>query len=165
MGFVPGLCPASYIHSLGEDLPTPPPNCPERRVQCLWITEAKRKQEGGSDSARGLEEAQSQASHSPDSLHWLCTAFHPSISKPLSSSSSPGSWVIISINRRKQGPKPGGGNFPLNEALTGYPANPGPPRPRLLPQAPGGRVLQREAKARLISPLPVPSQRGNQSLA
>ena len=130
---MPGLCPA---YTLWEDLPTPPPNCPEWRVQRLWITEAKSRQEGGSESAWGLEKAQGQA----------CTgfvlhsgAFHPSISKSLSSYSSPGSWVIISINRRKLGPKPSGGNFPLNEALTQCPENPGPPKPRLLPQALGCR--------------------------
>ena len=31
---------------------------------------------------------------------------------------------MISINRRKLGPKPRGGNFPLNEALTLVPREP-----------------------------------------
>ena len=119
--------PVSCTHSLGTLPPAPTPSSPERGVWCLWITEAKsaRLEEVTQHGGWGRPRAR------PPTPRTICTvlctqpsAFHPSISKPLSSCSSPGSWVMISINRRKLGPKPRGGNFPLNEALTLVPREP-----------------------------------------
>lgn len=109
--FRPGLCPA---HTLWEHH-LQPPSSPERGVWCLWITEAKsaRMEEVTQHGGTGGPRARPPTPRTIRTV--LCTqpsAFHPSISKPLPNCSSPGSWVMISINRRKLGPKPRGGNFP-----------------------------------------------------
>ena len=119
--------PVSCTHSLGTPPPAPTPSSPERGVWCLWITEAKsaRMEEVTQHGGWGRPRARPPTPRTIRTV--LCTqpsAFHPSNPKPLSSCSSPGSWVMISINRRKLGPKPRGGNFPLNEALTLVPMEP-----------------------------------------
>lgn len=63
---------ACVPHTLSGNAPSPlppSPSCPERGVWCLWITEAKSSQDGGSDSAQGLGKAQGQVSHSQDNSH------------------------------------------------------------------------------------------------
>ena len=114
----PGLCPA---HTLWEH-PTPQLQAVlkgEFGVSGLQRQNPARMEEVTQHGGWGRPRARPPTPRTTCTV--LCTqpsAFHPSISKPLSSCSSPGSWVMISINRRKLEPMPGGGNFPLNEALT-----------------------------------------------